>query len=37
MQRMGSVPDLGEHIEVVLAELGFDFSEISLLHAERAI
>ncbi|MBP6776849.1 MAG: CoA transferase [Piscinibacter sp.] len=36
-QRMGPVPALGEHTDVILRELGFDAREIAALRAAAAI
>jgi len=34
---MGAVPDLGEHTDAILAELGFTASEIDAMRAEGAV
>jgi itaconate CoA-transferase len=35
--RMDPVPALGQHTDVILAELGFDAERIARLHAEKAV
>jgi len=35
--RMDPVPELGEHTDAILAELGFGKAEIEALHAENAV
>jgi crotonobetainyl-CoA:carnitine CoA-transferase CaiB-like acyl-CoA transferase len=35
--RMGAIPDVGDHTDEVLAELGYDVAEIARLHALGAV